>query len=190
MPNEFVEAREQLPGALATLPASALASGAGAFLQIVEELRRSFAVELRALVAVLTVDPTDAQAVSALRWTLEFGEQSLAAERTHCHNIDRVANEIVAPLQLAGDEALAARIAALVEPLRNADGEYLDDVETVVGAATRAAVAIDDLVQAGKLDEARRVQREFGVAVKPTLDSIKTTLKTMNGLANDLIDEL
>jgi soluble cytochrome b562 len=78
----------------------------------------------------------------------------------------------------------------VLEPLRIADNDYLDDIEAVVDVALNHIREIDDLVQAGDVDAARAVQRRFALATDGDVARLKAALRRMNDLGNELVDRM
>jgi hypothetical protein len=181
--NEFVEARERLTSGIETLPPRLRETNAAQLLAIVEELRRSCVVELQVVKRVERVDAADPVAVRDLRQAIEdYLEYNLVdRDRTHCHNIDRVADE----MRAAGEAADLDRFEALLAPLRDADAEYLDDVEQVV---EDALAAVRDIEGADRLEDARAAQDRFRERRRADVERLKATLTRMNDIAGKLID--
>jgi hypothetical protein len=180
--NEFVEAREGLAAAIATLPPRLRENNAAQLFAIIEELRKSLVIELKVVQRVAAVNTADPVMIRELRQDIENYVQYrwFDGERTHCHNIDRVAREI-----RAENPAELTKLATLLAPLREADNDYLDDVERLLIEAISAITEIDDAV---KLDDARGAQDRFRRQTQDEVASIKTTLSQMNKLAGELID--
>jgi hypothetical protein len=197
--NPFIEAQEKLPSAITTLPTNYLDGNAAALLAIVEELKNSYKVELRVIQTIKSLDVTCSEAVDRLARDFENYHQYRDSdeERTHCHNIDQIARTFLAPLRggSQSDRERVAQLDNLLAPLRDADIDFLDDVEQLMNKASRALKVINDHVQAGRhaparLNDARAEQQKFGQEFDPLLSRLKTALKQMNTLANDLIDRM
>jgi hypothetical protein len=197
--NPFIEAREKLPSAITTLPPNYLDGNAAALLAIVEELRNSYKVELRIIQTIKNLDVTRPEAVDQLASDFESYHQyrDFDRERTHCHNIDRIARTLLVPLRAGSqtDRARVAQLENLLAPLRVADNDFLDDIEKLMSRALQALKVINDHVRAGqhdpaRLNDARNEQQKFVQEFDPLLNQLKTVLKQMNTLANDLIDRL
>jgi hypothetical protein len=186
--SEFADARAELPSAIASLPESLRNSEAAKLLEIVEELRRSYDAELRAILKVLTLDTTNAELVRRVRYETEFGLSTIDAQRTRCHNIDRIGRVLLEPLRLKGEQEAADQLGRLVEPLGIADNELLDDIGDVLNQAAAAAVSIDEHLQAGMAGEARASRERFAQEIAPKLEEVKRTLQVMNRVANELLD--
>src|SRR5262245_3555109 len=197
--NPFIEAREKLPSAITTLPPNYLNGNAAPLLAIVEELRNSYRVELRIIQTIKNLDVTQPEAVGQLALDFESYNQyrDFDRERTHCHNIDRIARTLLTPLR-AGSQAdrdLVAQLEKLLVPLREADNDILDDIEELMRRASAALITINSQVQASqsdpaRLNDARSAQQAFVQECDPRLDRLKAALKQMNTLANDLLDRL
>jgi predicted ATPase len=197
--NSFIEARDKLPSAISTLPPGYLGGNAAALLAVVEELKNSLRLELRVIQAIKDVDVTQAQSVAKLTQDFENYSQSrdFDQERTHCHNIGRIVNTLLTPLGggTQADRDRVSQVESLLNSLRYSDSDFLDDIEPIMNRALGALQAINNHAQAGQTDasriaEARREQQAFVQEFGPLLDHLKTTLKQMNTLANDLIDRL
>jgi hypothetical protein len=181
--NEFIDARDRLSSAIETLPPRLRESNAAQLLAIVEELRRSCVLQLQVVQRVARVDVADPEAIGALHQDIEdyIASDLIDRDRTHCHNIDRVAKE----LRAEGNPADLAELEALLVPLRNADSDYLDDVGQLVGEAVEA---VRDLDNATRLADTRAIQERFRAKQEDEVKRIKSTLTSMNDVAGKLID--
>lgn len=197
--NPFIEAREKLPSAITTLPPDFLNGNAAALLAIVEELKNSYKVELRIIQTIKNLDVTQPEAVDQLARDFEDYHQynDFDRERTRCHNIDRIARTLLAPLRAGSqtDRERVAQLGNLLAPLRVADNDFLDDIEQLMSRALQALKTINEHVQASRhdparLNDARNEQQKFAQEFDPLLNRLKTRLKRMNTLANDLIDRM
>jgi hypothetical protein len=186
--SEFADARAELPSVIASLPEALRKSEAAKFLEIVEELRRSYDAELRAILKVLTLDTSDEDLVRRVRYETQFGLSTIDAQRTRCHNIDRIGQVLLAPLRLQGEQEAADQLSRLLGPLSVADNELLDDISEVLNRVATAAVSIDEAMQDRKTDEARALREQFAQEIEPKLEEIKATLQVMNRVANQLLD--
>lgn len=196
--NPYIEAREQLPSAIRTLPSDYLKGNAAKLLAIVEELRRSYVLELRVIQDIKSLDVTDPDAVAEFTQVFENYHQyrGFDEERTHCHNIDRVARTLLIPLQAsstATDRQRVGQVEDLLEPLRIADNDFLDEIEPLMDRALAVAKEINDHVQAtgtdpARLDAAREEHEAFVQEFDAKVEALKANLRQMNTLANDLID--
>lgn len=192
--NPFIEAREKLPSAISTLPPGYLDGNAAALLTIVEELKNSYKVELKVIQAIKNLDVTNSEVVAQLTRYLGdyYQSRDFDRERTHCHNIDRIARTLLAPLEAGtqADRERVAQVEKLLEPLRVADNDYLDEIESVMDRALATIKTINEHVQASQTDPARQERQAFVQEFDPRVAQLKEKLKQMNILANDLIDRL
>lgn len=198
--NPYIEARERLPSAISTLPPGYLDGNAAALLAIVEELKRSYLLELRIIQAIKQLDVTDSKAVAQFTRDFENYHQyrGFDDERTHCHNINRVARTLLVPLEASStmaDRERVVQVKKLLEPLGDADRDFLDEIEPLMGRALAAVKSINAHVQAGqtdpaRLDAARQERQTFVQEFDPKIAALKAVLRQMNTLANDLIDHL
>lgn len=179
MTNPFIEARERLPSVVETLPRELTEANAARLLRIVEELKKSYVVELGPAQAVMRVDVEDRQAVRDLHQELEdyYQARLFDHERTHCTNIDRLAARLSPDARDRLDEVLY--------PLREADNIILDDVEQMLSATLDAA---REIANATAVRDAEAAQARFTQEMEPRIDRLKATLKRMNVLANELVD--
>jgi hypothetical protein len=200
----YIEAREALPSAALTLPPGFLGGNAAALLQIVHELQRSLIVELKMIQSVTSLqlaDPTEQTRTAvqeALRALQAYVDgRFYDSERTHCHNIDLVAASMVAPLSVpvAGGALLARDFAELLQPLRIADNDFLDELQPLAEQTLSALKAIAAHVQATTSDPSRlaTAQQElstFSADVEQRKRKAKALLSKMSETANKLIDRL
>jgi hypothetical protein len=197
--NPFIEAREKVPSAISTLPPDYLNGNAAPLLAIVEELSRSYRLELRIIQAIKDLNVSDPKKVA--QFTTDFQNyhqyRDFDKERTHCRNIDRISGTLLVPLQ-AGTQADLARVGqleGLIAMLVRADDFLIDEIEPVMDRALAAANLINTHVQASLTDPtqlaaARQEQQAFKDEFDSEFARLKTVLKEMNILANDLIDRL
>jgi hypothetical protein len=197
--NPFIEAREKLPSAISTLPPDYLNGNAAALLAIVEELSRSYRLELRFIQAINGLNVSDPEKVAQFTTDFQNYHQSrdFEKERTHCRNIDRITRTLLVPLK-AGTQADLSRVSQvenMMSMLGSADAEFMDEIEPMMDRALAAVRRINTHVQASLTDPtqlavARQEQQAFTNAFNPEFVRMKTLLKRMNILANDLIDRL
>jgi hypothetical protein len=182
--NAFNEAREGLASAIHTLPARQRESNAALLLQIVEELGRSYVLELGVIQRVARVDAADPEAIRRLRQDMEdYSDRKLFdGDRTRCHNIDRVARELREAGEIAELDQLEA---SFIDPLRYADKVFLDDIEMLL---EEALDAVRDLDETERLEDARARQERFREETRGRVTQIKKTLTDMNKVAGELID--
>lgn len=204
MTDEWLEeARTRLPSAISTLPANYLDGNAAPLLLIVEELKRSFLLELRIIQTIKRTELREAN--DETRWNVarltaeleDYGQSRwFSEERTHCGNIDRIARTLIAPQRLAvGDSTRVEEVERLLAPLRDADREFVDELEPLMEDVLQRLRTINDHVQETEQDPARLVdaQREladFDRALDPRVAGLTKTLKEMSRLANELLDRL
>ena len=197
--NPFIEAREKLPSAISTLPPDYLNGNAAALLAIVEELSRSYRLELRFIQAINGLNVSDPEKVAQFTTDFQNYHQSrdFEKERTHCRNIDRITRTLLVPLK-AGTQADLSRVSQvgnMMSMLGSADAEFMDEIEPMMDRALAAVRRINTHVQASLTDPtqlaaARQEQQAFTNEFNPEFVRMKTLLKRMNILANDLIDRL
>lgn len=190
--NPFTDARERLPSVVRSQSAEFLDQNAAALYSIVEELRRSYSVELRWLQAVKWLDLRDAGTVRAVRQEVENYSQArlFDDERTHCHSIDRIVQQFLRPHRATGGMAEVEEVMQVLEPLRMADNDYLDDIEQLMERALDAIRQIDALVQAGDEAAARAEQERFVREMDSTVEQLKSALRQINELGIELIDRM
>jgi hypothetical protein len=202
--REFREARAALPSAISTLPKDYLEGNAAQLLLVIEELKRSLLVEWRLVQMVGALDLSEAsdearQKTRSIAGYLDWysQQQVFNQERTHCHNIDLVVTELMAPLRLpvAYDEQKIDALMKLLEPLRIADNDFLDELEPLATEAREAAQAIDGHMQAtvsdpARLGDARAELERFNRSMHSGMDRLKTLLTQMSVLTNDLLARL
>jgi hypothetical protein len=197
--NPFIEAREKLSSAVSTLPPDYLKGNAGRLLKIVEELSKSCRLELSLIQAIKGLNVSAPEEVAQLTTDIQNYHQSrdFDKERTHCRNIDRFARTLIVRLE-AGTQADLARVAEvehMIRMLSNHDAKFLDEIESVMNRVLVAANRINTHVQVSLTDPAqlaaaRQEQQAFIDEFDPEFSQLKTVLKKMNILANDLIDRL
>jgi hypothetical protein len=197
--NSFIDEREKFLSAVDTLPPDYLNGNAAVLLAIAEELNRSYRLELRIIQAIKGLNVSAPGAVAQFTADFQNYHQSrdFDKERTHCRNIDRITRTLLVPLR-AGTQADLARVAqleGLIMDLGSADLQFMDEIELVMDRALAAVNRINTHVQASLTDPtqlaaARQEQQAFIDEFDPEFARLKTVLKRMNILANDLIDRL
>lgn len=197
--NPYIDAREELPSAISTLPPDYLNGNAASLLAIVEELSRSYRLELRIIQAVKDLNVSDPMAVAQFTTNFQNYHQyrDFDKERTHCHNIGRIARTILVPLKAGTQDDLARveQVEEMISMLGSSDDEFMDEIESVMNRALDAVNRINTHVQASLTDSnqlatALQEQQIFKDEFDPEVARLKTVLKRMNILANDLIDRL
>jgi methyl-accepting chemotaxis protein len=73
----------------------------------------------------------------------------------------------------------------VLEPLRHADDDLLDDIERILGDSL---TAIREIEGSSRLADARSAQARFTERMQPTIDRIRNNLSRMNALTGQLID--
>jgi hypothetical protein len=173
MADGFDEARDALPSAIKTLPPDYLDGNAAPLLLIVEELKKSFLLELDVIHTIKRLDLTRAD--DALRWDVsaltqrleDRSEARFSEERTHCGRIDLVARTPIAPHQLSvSDRSIVEEVERLLVPLREADREFVDELEPMIRDVLSSVQRINEHVRATisdqrRLKDARREQDDF-----------------------------
>ena len=197
--NPFIEAREKLRSAISTLPLEYLNGNAAALLAIVEELSQSYRLELRIIQAINGLNVSDPEEVAQFTTYFQNYHQSrdFEKERTHCSNINRITRTLLIPLK-AGTQADLSRVAQvenMIRKLGTHDAVFMDEIEPVMDRALAAVNRINTYVQVSLTDptqlaDARKEQQAFTDEFNPEFVRMKTLLKRMNLLANDLIDRL
>jgi len=202
--NPFVNARSRLAPAISTLPQDYLDGNAAALLMVIEELKKSLLVEFRVIQALKSLDLSEPsqemrELVSSVAHDLEYYSESrlFDTERTHCHNIDRIVRQLLAPLRLpvARDERRIREVMDILEPLRIADNDFLDELEPVIQEVVARAQVINRHVQEsvedpGQLHEARLELEDFRKSIAPRVERLKDLLSQMSELANHLLARL
>lgn len=197
--NPFVEAREKLPSAISTLPPDYLNGNAARLLLIVEELGRSYRLELHIIQTIKGLDMSAPEAVAQLTAYFQnyYQSRDFEKERTHCRNISRISRTLLVSLK-AGTQANLARMGEVEEIIRTLgalDDDIFYEIEPVMNRAQAAMNRINVHVQSSLIDPAqlavaRQEQQAFIDEFDLAFARLKTGLKRMNMLANDLIDRL
>jgi hypothetical protein len=186
--NPYIEGRERLASVVTTLPRELLETNAAPLLAIVSELQASSVIEIGVIQAVGRVKVDDPQAIRQQREILEDYEQRRLydRDRTHCSNIDRIATQLRAPLGQAPSTKLD-ELNAVLQPLRHADDDLLDDIEQILGDSL---AAIREIEASNRLVDAEAAQARFMGRMQPAIDRMKRNLSQMNALTGQLIDLL
>jgi hypothetical protein len=188
--NPFIEAREQqLPSAVNTLPRELLETNAVPLMVLVDELAASSMIELGVIQAVTGAEASNRQAIRTQRRILEDYQQRRLydRDRTHCSNIDRIATQLRAPHHASGAKAKLDELDQVINPLRNADDDLLDEVEQILDAAVEAIRRMDE---SSRLADVEGEQRRFAGNMNETIGRIKANLREMHALRGRLIDLL
>jgi len=187
----FVEARDKLPSAASSLPTNYKKDNAAALLDISENLKRSYHVELKLISLVSNLDLSDIQEVTRLTNYLRLYEQmhDLENERTHCHNIYRIAKDLMKRYQTGDpqDNEKIEEMDSILKPLSIADDDILDNLEPLVTTTLQTVLKFEELV-GSDLATAQQVQREFRLKMEERHDRVKKALRELNQLSNELID--
>jgi hypothetical protein len=187
----FVEARDKLPSAASSLPTNYKKDNAAALLDISENLKRSYHVELKLISLVSNLDLSDIDEVTGLANYLRLYEQmhDLQNERTHCHNIGRIAKDLMKRYQTGDpqDKQKIEEMDSLLKPLSRADHEMLDNLEPLVTTTLQTVLKIEELARSD-LGAAQQEQREFRLKMGERHESVKKALRELNQLSNELID--
>jgi DNA repair exonuclease SbcCD ATPase subunit len=202
--REFREARAAVPSAIRSLPKDYLEGNAAPLLLVVEELKRSLLTEWRLVQTVERLglsEVTDElrhkvqQVAGDLEWYVQ--QRIFDQERTHCHNIDRIVAELMAPLRLpvAYDSEKIEELMNLLKPLRIADNDLLDELEPIAEEVRDAAQRISQHISATetdptRIDDARAELERFTQAMASRMDRLKDLLTQMSALSNDLLTAL
>ena len=184
--NPYVEGHEQLASVVTTLPRELLETNAAPLLAIISELQASSVIEIGVIQAVGRLKADDPQAITRQREILEDYQQRRLydRDRTHCSNIDRIATQLRAPLGQSPSPKLD-ELNAVLEPLRHADDDLLDDIEQILGDSL---TAVREIEGSSRLVDAEAAQGRFMARMQPTIDRIKSNLSRMNALTGQLID--
>jgi hypothetical protein len=184
--NPYVEGRERLASIVTTLPRELLETNAAPLMGILSELQSSSVIEIGVIQAVSRVKVDDPQAVRKQREILEDyqNRRLYDRDRTHCSNIDRIATQLRAPHGHAQPSKLD-QLNEVLEPLRHADDDLLDDIERILGDSL---TAIREIEGSSRLADARSAQARFTERMQPTIDRIRNNLSRMNALTGQLID--
>src|SRR5438270_7031963 len=132
--NPFIDEREKLLSAVYTLPPDYLNGHAAPLLKIIRELKRSYQLEFQHIQDVMDLDVSDQKAWAqfASYFRRYHKSHDFANERTHCRNIGRNAQKLLAPLQAGTTDADRARVEELQDLLSllgDADAEFLYEIE-------------------------------------------------------------
>ncbi|HWC41675.1 MAG TPA: hypothetical protein VHK02_06790 [Actinomycetota bacterium] len=171
---------------MTTLPRELLETNAAPLLAIVSELQASSVIEIGVIQAVGRVKVDDPQAIRRQREILEDYQQRRLydRDRTHCSNIDRIATQLRAPLGQSPSTKLD-ELNAVLQPLRHADDDLLDDIEQILGDSL---AAIREIEASNRLVDAEAAQARFMGRMQPAIDRMKRNLSQMNALTGQLID--
>ena len=194
--NPFIEARDSLASAITTLPVGYLNENAAALLSVIEELKKSCHVEFRLIQAIRGLDVKDGKAVERIaKYLIDYDEISdFDRERTHCHNIDRIVSELLKPYQTdwSEDRTKIEAVEKLLKPLCEADNAYLEQIEPLVRDAAETMRRIKNHVSPGGGGEAaaERERDDFLLKAGDRVERVKLYLRSMNKLANTLLDAI
>src|SRR5215218_837560 len=108
---------------------------------------------------------------------------AVRVERTHCHNIDLTVEQFLRPYRATG--GMAEEVMEVLEPLRVADNDYLDDIEQLMERALTATRRIDDAVQTGDESAPCAEQERFVREMDSTIANLNAALRQINELGTE-----
>ena len=189
MSSPFIDERERLTSVVTTLPRELLQTNAAPLLGIVSELQASYVIEVGVIQTVSRVKVDDPVAVSLQREILEDYQQRRLydRDRTHCSNIDRIATQLPAAKETPGASAKLDELNGVLIPLRHADDDLLGDIEEVLDQAVTAIRTIDE---SKRVADARAEQERFKNGMEIRVTRMRDSLRRMNELVGQLIDEM
>lgn len=193
-PDEVFKERLELCSKIASVSPEYLNNNFTALLNIISEFQRSLALELKIIHQVKRLDIKNRDAVNdfATKFKDYVDQRRFNLERTRCSQIRKIySNQITS--RRAGTPSDQNRVDDLEDFLRKfteQDIKFTEQIEPVMDKALAAVQDINDNVKADQTSEARQRQTDFILEYEAEVKRLNDTIKKMNQLGNDLIDQL